>query len=130
MKRSPITRSKKMNAKKKLHLCAYAASSKKALALTLLDVKKISTFADYFVICSGQSSRHVQGIASFIEESLAKEDIYPLGIEGFRGGGWILMDYNEVIVHIFYQPVREFYDLEDLWSDARRIKTQTEVSGP
>jgi len=81
---------------------------------------------DYFIICSGQSSRHVQGIASFIEESLAKEGIYPLGIEGFTQGSWILMDYNEVIIHIFYKPIREFYDLEGLWSSAKRIEAQTE----
>lgn len=117
---------KDMESREKSHLCINAALNKKALDLILLDVRKVSSFADYFIICSGKSSRHVQGIASFIEESLAKEGIYPLGIEGSTQGSWILMDYNELIIHIFYKPIREFYDLEGLWSDAKRIETQTE----
>ncbi|HIC92318.1 MAG TPA: ribosome silencing factor [Syntrophaceae bacterium] len=117
---------KDMESREKSRLCIHAALNKKALDLILLDVRKVSSFADYFIICSGQSSRHVQGIASFIEESLAKQGIYPLGIEGFTQGSWILMDYNEVIIHIFYKPIREFYDLEGLWSGAKRIETEFE----
>jgi len=117
---------KNMESREKSRLCINAVLNKKALDLILLDVRKVSSFADYFIICSGQSSRHVQGIASSIKESLAKEGIYPLGIEGFTQGSWILMDYNEVIIHIFYKTIREFYDLEGLWSDAKRIETQTE----
>lgn len=117
---------KNMESREKSRLCINAVLNKKALDLILLDVRKVSSFADYFIICSGQSSRHVQGIASSIEVSLAKEGIYPLGIEGLTQGSWILMDYNEVIIHIFYKTIREFYDLEGLWSDAKRIETQTE----
>jgi len=117
---------KNMESREKSRLCINAVLNKKALDLILLDVRKVSSFADYFIICSGQSSRHVQGIASSIKESLAKEGIYPLGIEGFTQGSWILMDYNEVIIHIFYKTIREFYDLEGLWSDAKQIETQTE----
>jgi len=117
---------KNMESREKSQLCINAALNKRALDAILLEVSKLSSFADYFIICSGQSSRHVQGIASFIEESLAKEGIYPLGIEGFTQGSWILMDYNEVIIHIFYKPIREFYDLEGLWSAAKRIEAQTE----
>ncbi len=116
--------SRNISSKEKSLLCVNAALTKKARDLVLLDVRKISSFADYFIICSAQSSKHVQGVASFIEDSLAKEDIYPLGIEGFTQGRWILMDYSEVIIHVFYQPVREFYDLEGLWSDAKRIAVQ------
>ena len=115
-----------MESREKSQLCINAALNKRALDAILLEVSKLSSFADYFIICSGQSSRHVQGIASFIKESLAKEGIYPLGIEGFTQGSWILMDYNEVIIHIFYKPIREFYDLEGLWSAAKRIEAQTE----
>lgn len=117
---------KNMESREKSRLCINAALNKRVLDLILLEVSKLSSFADYFIICSGQSSRHVQGIASFIKESLAKEGIYPLGIEGFTQGSWILMDYNEVIIHIFYKPIREFYDLEGLWSAAKRIEAQTE----
>jgi ribosome-associated protein len=116
--------SKDINSKEKFLLCVNAALTKKAQDLILLDMRKISSFADYFIICSAQSSKHVQGIVSFIEESLAKKGIYPLGIEGFIQGRWILMDYSEIIIHVFYQPVREFYDLEGLWSDAKRIPVQ------
>ena len=102
-------------------LCANAVLSKKASDLIILEIKGLSSIADYFIICSGKSDRQVQGIAHSIEESLKKEGIYPLGIEGFSEAKWILLDYNDVVIHVFFDPVREFYDLEGLWSDAPRI---------
>jgi ribosome-associated protein len=77
------------------------------------------------VICSGNSDRQVQAIAASIEESLKKFRIIPIGIEGENSGKWILMDYDDVVIHIFYEPTREFYDIERLWSDAPRIKVET-----
>lgn len=109
------------NSKEKAFLCARAALDHKANDLVILSIQKLSSFADYFVICSGNSDRQVQAIATHIEEKLAKEGYYPLGIEGKREGRWILLDYGEVVVHVFYQPVREFYDLERLWADAPRV---------
>jgi len=114
-------------------LCANAALEKKALDLIILDIKEISSFADYFIICSGNSSRQVQAIASTIEINLKKKGIYPLGIEGFNEGQWILLDYEDIIIHVFYQPLREFYELERLWADAPRVtlegvqKTKTDL---
>ncbi len=108
------------NSKKKYWHFAHAALCKKALNLVILEVKEISSFTDYFIVCSGKSSRQVKGIADFIKESLKKEGIYPLGTEGFPEGKWILLDYGDVIIHIFYEPVRDFYDLEGLWDDAPR----------
>jgi ribosome-associated protein len=87
----------------------------------LLDVSELSSFADYFVICSGRSSRQVQGIADHLEENLQSLGIKPQGVEGRREGHWILMDYGDVIVHIFYEATRRFYDLESLWSEARSV---------
>lgn len=108
--------------REKVFLCARAALDHKAVDLVILEVKNISSFTDYFVICSGNSDRQVQAIAAHIEEKLAKGEIHPLSIEGKREGRWILLDYGDVVVHVFYQPVREFYDLERLWSDAPRVE--------
>ena len=112
---------------KKFNLCVKAALKKKAYDLIALDIKGISSFADYFIICSATSNRQVQAIASSIELDLKKERIYPLGIEGFSEGEWILLDYDEVIIHVFYQPLREFYELERLWADAPRIEIKDEM---
>ena len=107
---------------RKFNLCVRAALKKKALDLIILDIRGISSFADYFIICSGTSNRQVQAIAGSIELDLKKEGIYPLGIEGFNEGTWILLDYDDIIIHVFYQPLREFYEIERLWADAPRIE--------
>jgi len=110
------------SSKEKAILCARAALDHKAIDLAILEVKKLSSFADYFVISSGNSDRQVQAIASHIEEKLGKQGLHPLGIEGKREGRWVLLDYGDVIIHIFYHPIREFYDLERLWSDAPKVE--------
>lgn len=97
--------------------CAKEADDRKASDIVLLDVSKITTLADYFLICSGRSTRQVQGIAEGVQTRLRELGVRSLGVEGEREGHWILMDYGDVIVHIFYQPIRELYDLESLWSD-------------
>ncbi len=84
----------------------------------LLEVKELCSFADYFIICSGGSKRQVAALAEHLEEELAKVKVEPLGVEGIQEGLWVLMDYNTVVVHIFYQELREFYDLEGLWAEA------------
>ncbi len=114
-------RSDVANAKIKALLCAQQAFDYKAQELLLLDVAQISSFADYFIICSGRSSRQVQGLADHLEESLREMGIRPLGVEGRREGHWVLMDYGDVIVHIFYEPTRRVYDLESLWSEAKPV---------
>jgi ribosome-associated protein len=114
------------DSKTKSLLCVKAAIDKKAEEAVLLDMKETSSFTDYFVICSGRSDRQVQAIARGIEESLEKEGIRPLGLEGVPAGKWILMDYEDVVVHIFLEPVRNFYDLEGLWIDALRIEVEKE----
>ncbi|TMA05621.1 MAG: ribosome silencing factor [Deltaproteobacteria bacterium] len=87
-----------------------------------MEVREITSIADYFIICSGRSDRQVQSIAQGIEENLSEAGIPPLSVEGISRGQWVLMDFSDVIVHIFYQPVREFYDLEGLWSHAPRVE--------
>lgn len=112
----------RLNSQEKAFLCARAALDHKAIDLVILEVKNLSSFTDYFVITSGNSDRQVQAIASHIEEKMDQQGILLLGVEGKREGSWILLDYGDLIVHIFYNPVREFYDLERLWSDAPRVE--------
>ena len=85
-------------------------------------MREITSIADYFIICSGRSDRQVQSIAQGIEENLGPMGIHPLSVEGMSRGQWVLMDFADVVVHIFYQPVREFYDLEGLWHHAPRAE--------
>ncbi len=103
-------------------LCLEAAIEKKAQDPVLLELKGISSFTDYFLLCSGRSDRQVQAIAQGIEEALKKKGLRPLGQEGTAEGRWILLDYEDVVVHVFLDPVRKFYDLEGLWLDAQRIE--------
>lgn len=117
-----VSEKKPIDSKSKACLCAEEADKLKAADVVLLEVSNYSSFADYFVICSGKSGRQVQGIADSIERSLKEVGIRPLGVEGLREGQWVLMDYGDVIVHIFYEPVRFFYDLESLWSEAETVR--------
>ena len=98
-----------------------AASEKKALNLIVLDVRDLTSIADVFIICSGRSNRQVNAIADSIIVGLKKHKIKPLSVEGTGEGHWVLLDYGHVVIHVFYEPVREFFDLEGLWSDAKRI---------
>jgi ribosome-associated protein len=99
-----------------------AALEKKAANLTVLRVRDLTSIADYFVICSGRSDRQVQSIAQGIEESARAAGVAPFAVEGTARGHWVLMDFSDVVVHVFYEPVREFYDLEGLWGDAPRAQ--------
>ncbi len=99
-----------------------AALEKKALEPVLLDVKGQSSYTDYILLLSGRSDRHVQAVADAVVETLKKtRGKHPLGVEGKRDGQWTLIDFGDVVVHVFYHPVREFYDLEGLWVDAPRV---------
>ena len=102
-----------------------AASEKKALNLIVLDVRDLTSIADVFIICSGRSNRQVNAIADSIVAKLKKHKIKPLSVEGTGEGHWVLLDYGHVVIHVFYEPVREFFDLEGLWADAKRITTPT-----
>ena len=98
-----------------------AALEKKADNPVALDVRSLTSVADAFIIVSGRSNRQVSAIGDHIRRNLKKQGIKPLSIEGVKEGHWILLDYGYVILHVFYEPVREAYDLEGLWMDARRI---------
>jgi ribosome-associated protein len=98
-----------------------AAIDKKALDIVIYDLRKISSIADIFMICSGTSSRQVQAIADAIMEEMDNRGIRCHHVEGYEAGRWVLLDYNDVIVHIFYEETRRFYSLERLWGDAPTI---------
>ena len=103
-----------------------AILGKKALNVVALDVSELTSYADVFIFCSGRSNRQVGAIADHIKSSLRKNHkIKPISVEGTKDGHWVLMDYGHVIIHVFYEPVREFYDLEGLWIDAKQIMTPT-----
>ena len=106
-----------------LDLYVKAVLDKKALNVVALDVHDLTSIADVFIICSGRSNRQVNAISESIQSELKKHKIKPLSVEGTRDGHWMLLDYGHVIIHVFYEPVREFYDLEGLWIDAQRLVT-------
>jgi len=97
------------------------ANDNKARGLVALDVRGISGFADYFVIMSGTSTRHVQGLASAIDKEISSKRMKAAETEGLSEGQWVLLDYSDIIVHIFHQETREYFDLEGLWHDAPRL---------
>ena len=106
-----------------LDLFIKAVLGKKVLNVVALDVAEMTSYADVFIFCSGRSNRQVIAIAEHIKIYLKKHKIKPLNIEGTKDGHWVLLDYGHVIIHVFYEPIREFYDLEGLWVDAKRIMT-------
>ena len=102
-------------------ICARAALNSKAEDLVILDVRGVSSFTDYFVIMSGRSSRHVQGLAEAVEAELRSKRVSSKHSEGLQEGHWVLLDFGDVVAHIFYKENRAFYDLEGLWHDAPRL---------
>ncbi len=110
-----------LNTYEKSLICAKVALDKRAFNLVILEVGHITTLADYFLLLSGSSNRQVQTIASSIEAAMKNRRIYALGMEGLREGRWVLIDYNDLVVHVFLEPVRDFYDLERLWMEAHRL---------
>lgn len=105
-----------------------AVYGKKIKGLTILDVRKLTSIADAFLICSGNSNRQVTSVAEHIKKELKKKGIKPLHMEGIKDGQWALLDYGHVIIHIFYEPVRIFYNLDGLWEDARKINANTDMN--
>lgn len=104
-------------------LAVDAALEKKGLEPVLLDVRDLASYTDYILIVSGRSDRQVQAIAEGILEAFARVKKRPLGVEG-KEGQWTLVDFGDVIIHVFYHPARDFYDLESLWIDAPRVKLE------
>ena len=111
-----------LSAEEKAAFISRIAADKKAMDVVVLDMRDASSFTDYFLICSGGSERQVQSIADAIDEQLSRSGIASLGVEGYSEGRWILMDYGDLVVHVFSEKAREYYDLERLYRDARRLE--------
>lgn len=103
-------------------LIAKTADNVQAADLVVLDLTKLTSFTDYFVICSGRSDRQVQAIADSILKKLKEKNRNAIGVEGVRGGGWVLLDFGDVVTHIFYEEMRAFYNLDHLWLDAKHVE--------
>lgn len=101
---------------------AAIASDKKASEVVILDVRGMTSYADYFVICHGDTERQVTATAEHVQEQLKADGVTTVGFEGLEAGHWVLLDYGEVVAHFFLADARAFYDLEGLWSDAPREK--------
>lgn len=110
---------KKNESVRRLLLCINGTLQKKAKDVVVLNVKEISSFTDYLLICSGATDRQVQAISAAIQEYLKKAGIRPLGVEGEANGQWILLDYDDVVISIFQESLRAFYAIEDLWNAPR-----------
>jgi ribosome-associated protein len=115
---------KEMSGEEIARIAAQAALNSKAENVDILDVRGLSSFTDYFVIMSGRSTRHVQGLAEAVDNALRQKRLKNAKTEGMNQGHWVLLDYNDVVVHIFYSVTREFYDLEGLWHDAPHLQIE------
>ncbi len=113
----------------KVTLIVEAAQERKVDDIVGLDVRKISSFADTFIIATGTSDRHVRSVADSIEAALKAHGDPPMGIEGHDEGRWVLIDCGDTIVHIFQQEIRDHYDLERLWSDAPALELEAVARG-
>lgn len=110
-----------MDIEKKLDLVVDACEDKNGIDIKVLKVSQLTTIADYFVIVSGNSSNQVMAIADAVEDKVLQAEDMDFVKEGYSSGRWILLDFNDIIVHVFHKEEREFYDLERLWSDAEKI---------
>ncbi len=106
-----------------LKIAVNAADDKKAHDLVALDISEIASFANYFLLCTGDSSRQMQAIADEVEKRLKATGIRPSHVEGYQNSEWILMDYIDLVVHIFSKTARAYYDLERLWRDGKKLDT-------
>ncbi len=102
-----------------------ALNDKKGEDIKIIEIGKLSTVADYFIIANGSNAPHVESLVDNVEEELLKEKIHAERIEGVKSSGWILMDYNDVVVHVFSKEDRLFYDLERIWRDGKEIDIET-----
>jgi ribosome-associated protein len=115
-----------MEAKQLARLCRELADNKKAEDIVVLDVHKLSSVTDYFVICSGTSAPHLRAIVGEIEDRLREEHcVKPIATEGLTDGRWVVLDFFDVIVHVMHPDSRKQYDLEGLWSDAKPVRAGT-----
>lgn len=118
--------SRQLAAKEKALRAQTALADKRAVDPVVLDMREITLITDYFIICHGTSNVHIRALGDAVAEALKEDGVRPHGVEGRDEGRWVLLDYGDVIVHIFGEEEREFYSLERLWSDAPRVAESEE----
>lgn len=101
---------------------AEVAAEKKGEDILVLDLRELTLVTDYFVICTGTTTIQIKAIAEAVEEAMSQEGCHPLGREGLEDGRWVLLDYGDVVVHLFAPEERKYYKLERLWGDAERVE--------
>lgn len=111
-----------MNSKEVAKKAFMALDEKMAVDIKIIDISKISVIADYFIIAGGSNERQVKALADNVEEKLGKDGVFPKSSEGYQNAKWILMDYGDVIIHVFNQEDRLFYDLERIWVDGQSVE--------
>jgi len=110
-----------LSAERKAKRAARAALDRKAIDLVVLDVTSLSSVTDYFLVCSGRSTTHLASIAEAIRAELKQDGVRPLHAEGTTESGWVLLDYGDVLMHVFLEDTRAYYALERLWGDAPSV---------
>lgn len=106
--------------------CAFYADEKKAKDIVIMELAGLTDIADYFVIASGTSERHVKTVSEGVEKGMKDAGIRPFSVEGYKESRWVVMDYHNVVIHIFIEPLRELYDIENLWVEAKRHRMERE----
>ncbi|MBQ9967914.1 MAG: ribosome silencing factor [Oscillospiraceae bacterium] len=109
-------------------IAAKALDDRKGVDIALLEIAEVTTLADHFLICTGTSSTHVKALCDSVEEALDNAGEPALRREGHRGGTWVLLDYGCLVVHVFTEETRSFYDLERLWGDAKKVDLETVIN--
>jgi ribosome-associated protein len=115
-----------MEAFEKVKICGVLAEEKKAQDVVIMELDDLTDIADYFLVASGTSERHVRTIADSVETGMKERGVKPYAVEGNRDGRWVIIDYQNVIVHIFLEQLRELYDLESLWIEAKKYRIENE----
>jgi ribosome-associated protein len=115
-----------MEAFEKVKICGMLAEEKKAQDVVIMKLDDLTDIADYFLVASGTGERHVRTIAENVETGMKERGVKPYSVEGHRDGRWIIIDYQNVIVHIFLEQLRELYDLESLWIEAKKFRIENE----
>jgi ribosome-associated protein len=111
----------------KAFLSVQAAANKKAETIRVLDLKELSTFTDYFLICSGMSVPQVKAIADSIVIQLKEDGFSPVSVEGYGEGRWIIIDFSDMVVHVFLDALRDYYDIESLWEQGKKVPIPSEL---
>ena len=122
MNAEPITTP--LDTLQKVREAVSAADDRKAVDLKVLHLEKVTDFTDYFLVCSGTSERQVQAIADAVQERLRENKSRPLHVEGYNRGQWVLLDYGDLVVHVFQEEPRRYYALERLWGDAPEVTAE------